>query len=251
MQKLISWNVNGLRSCLSKGFLDFFKTENADIFCLQETKMLKGQAEIDLAGYYEFWNSAEKRGYSGTAVFSKTKPLEVFYEIPDVVSNSEGRVITLEYDAYYLLCVYTPNSRRELERLGYRCEWEDVLREYAASLQKHKPVMICGDLNVAHKEIDLKNPASNHKNAGFTNEEREKMTRLLESGFVDSFRHLYPTTADAYTWWSYMFGARAKNVGWRIDYFLVSNSLAAQIEDAKIYANVLGSDHCPVGLILQ
>lgn len=248
--KLISWNVNGLRACLSKGFLDFFNSEEADIFCVQETKMQKDQADIDTPGYYQFWNSAEKKGYSGTAVFTKTEPLSVHLGLGIEEHDKEGRVITLEFDDFYLINVYAPNSQRGLTRLEYRMTWEDVFREYINKLNTIKPVIICGDLNVAHNEIDIKNPKANNKNAGFTPEERDKLTELLQNGLTDSFRKVYPDKVNAYTWWSYMFNARANNAGWRIDYFLVSKSYADNIKDALIFSDVLGSDHCPVGLIL-
>ena len=249
--KLISWNVNGLRACMNKGFQDFLANSEADIFCVQETKMQKGQAEFDFSGYEEYWNSAEKKGYSGTAIFTKIKPLSVSYDIGIAEHDQEGRVITAEFDDFYLVNVYTPNSQRELARLDYRMQWEDAFRSYIKQLDEKKPVIICGDLNVAHKEIDLKNFKTNHKNAGFTDEERAKMTELLEAGFTDSFRHLYPDKEGIYTWWSYMFKAREKNAGWRIDYFVVSNRLADRIADSLIYTDIMGSDHCPVGLILK
>ncbi|MBQ2696536.1 MAG: exodeoxyribonuclease III [Clostridia bacterium] len=249
--KLISWNVNGLRACLTKGFLDFFEKEQADIFCVQETKMQEGQAEIQLAGYEQFWNSAEKKGYSGTAVFTKIKPISVQYDIGIEAHSHEGRTITLEFEDFYLVNCYTPNAQQELARLSYRMEWEKDFRAYIKSLSTKKPVILCGDLNVAHQEIDLKNPKTNRKNPGFTDEERGQMTELLSSGFTDSFRFLYPDKTEAYSWWSYRFQARAKNAGWRIDYFIVSNSLQDKISDSLIYSDVLGSDHCPVGLILK
>lgn len=249
--KLISWNVNGLRAVLKKGFEDFFNEINADIFCIQETKMQEGQAEINFDGYYQFWNSAEKKGYSGTAIFSKIKPQNVTYGIGIEEHDKEGRVITLEFEKFYLVNCYTPNSKRGLERLDYRMIWEDEFRKYLIKLNKIKPVILCGDLNVAHKEIDLKNPKTNRKNAGFTDEERNKMTELLSSNFIDTFRYLYPDKQDAYTWWSYMGNARAKNIGWRIDYFIVSNDIKDKIKDAKIYDNVFGSDHCPVELLIK
>lgn len=249
--KLISWNVNGLRACMNKGFQDFLANSEADIFCVQETKMQKGQAEFDFSGYEEYWNSAEKKGYSGTAIFTKIKPLSVSYDIGVAEHDQEGRVITAEFDDFYLVNVYTPNSQRELARLDYRMQWEDAFRSYIKQLDEKKPVIICGDLNVAHKEIDLKNFKTNHKNAGFTDEERAKMTELLEAGFTDSFRYLYPDKEGIYTWWSYMFKAREKNAGWRIDYFVVSNRLADRISDSLIYTDIMGSDHCPVGLILK
>ena len=249
--KLISWNVNGLRACMNKGFQDFLANSEADIFCVQETKMQKGQAEFDFPGYEEYWNSAEKKGYAGTAIFTKIKPLSVSYDMGIVEHDQEGRVITAEFDDFYLINVYTPNSQRELARLDYRMQWEDAFRAYVKQLDEKKPVIICGDLNVAHKEIDLKNYKTNHKNAGFTDEERAKMTELLEAGFIDSFRHLYPDKEGIYTWWSYMFKAREKNAGWRIDYFIVSDRLADRISDSLIYTDIMGSDHCPVGLILK
>lgn len=249
--KLISWNVNGLRACMNKGFQDFLANSEAVIFCVQETKMQKGQAEFDFSGYEEYWNSAEKKGYSGTAIFTKIKPLSVSYDIGIAEHDQEGRVITAEFDDFYLVNVYTPNSQRELARLDYRMQWEDAFRSYIKQLDEKKPVIICGDLNVAHKEIDLKNFKTNHKNAGFTDEERAKMTELLEAGFTDSFRYLYPDKEGIYTWWSYMFKAREKNAGWRIDYFVVSNRLADRIADSLIYTDIMGSDHCPVGLILK
>lgn len=248
--KLISWNVNGIRACLNKGFLDFFNKENADIFCIQETKMQEGQIELKLEGYYQYWNSAEKKGYSGTAIFTKVKPLKVFYGMGIEEHDKEGRVITLEFDKFYMVNVYTPNSKRELERLEYRMVWEDEFRKYLLKLNETKPVIMCGDLNVAHEEIDLKNPKTNKGNAGFTNEEREKMTELLNAGFIDSYRYLYPEKIE-YSWWSYMGHAREKNVGWRIDYFIVSNDFRENIKDATIYTEILGSDHCPVGLEIK
>ena len=249
--KLISWNVNGIRACLNKGVLDFFNEEKADIFCIQETKMQEGQAELKLEGYYQYWNSAEKKGYSGTAIFTKIKPLNVSYGIGIEEHDKEGRVITLEFDKFYMVNVYTPNSKRELERLEYRMVWEDEFRKYLLKLNETKPVIMCGDLNVAHKEIDLKNPKTNRHNAGFTDEERNKMTELLNSGFTDSFRYLYPEKENIYSWWSYMFHAREKNAGWRIDYFIVSKLIETKIKEAKIYTEILGSDHCPVGLEIK
>lgn len=247
--KLVSWNVNGLRACLNKGFLDFFNTADADIFCIQETKMQQGQADLALNGYQEFWNSADKKGYSGTAVFTRQEPLSVSYNMQG--HTTEGRMITLEFGGFYLVNVYTPNAQRELARLSYRMEWEDAFRNYLLSLDKKKPVIVCGDMNVAHQEIDLKNPKTNRKNAGFSDEERGKMTELLDSGFTDSFRYLYPDLQGAYTWWSYMFQARTKDAGWRIDYFLVSDRIKDKIEDAVIDKTIMGSDHCPVELILN
>ena len=246
--KLVSWNVNGIRACLNKGFNDFFKEVNADIFCIQETKCQEGQVDLEYDGYESFWNSAEKKGYSGTAVFTKIKPLSVKYGIGIEEHDKEGRVITLEFENFYLVNIYTPNSKRELERLDYRQIWEDEIRKYLMNLNKTKPVIMCGDLNVAHKEIDLKNPKTNTHNAGFTIEERNKMTELLDAGFVDTFRYLYPDKKNAYSWWSYMRKAREKNVGWRIDYFIVSNNIKEKIKEASIYSEVMGSDHCPVGL---
>ena len=246
--KLISWNVNGIRACLNKGFADFFKTINADIFCIQETKCQPGQVDLEFDGYTSFWNSAEKKGYSGTAIFTKIKPLNVQFGIGIEEHDKEGRVITLEFEKFFLVDIYTPNSKRELERLDYRQVWEDEIRKYLVNLKNIKPVIMCGDLNVAHKEIDLKNPKTNRRNAGFTDEERSKMTELLDAGFIDSFRSIYPDKIDAYTWWSYMGHAREKNVGWRIDYFITSEDLKNKIKDAMIFSDVMGSDHCPVGL---
>ena len=246
--KLISWNVNGLRACLGKGFMDYFTAESADFFCLQETKMQPGQAEIPAEGYHDYWNSAEKKGYSGTAILAKAAPLSVSYGIGSELHDHEGRVITLEYENFYLVTVYTPNSQRELTRIMYRMCWEEDFRMYLKKLDAVKPVIICGDMNVAHKEIDLKNPKTNTHNAGFTPQERACMTKLLESGFVDTFRYLYPGVTGAYSWWSYMFQARAKNAGWRIDYFLVSERIKDKITAARIDAHVTGSDHCPVVL---
>lgn len=248
--KLISWNVNGLRSCLNKGFVDFFEKTKADVFCIQETKMQPDQAELTLAGYRQYWNSAQKKGYSGTAVFSRAEPLSVRYGIGIPEHDTEGRCITLEFPDYTLVTVYAPNSQRELARLSYRMQWEDAFREYLTGLDAQKPVIVCGDMNVAHEAIDLKNPKSNLRNAGFTEEEREKMNLLLESGFTDSFRWLYPDTI-AYSWWSYLFHAREKNTGWRIDYFLVSDRLRERVEDSSILTDVMGSDHCPVELVLR
>lgn len=247
--KLISWNVNGLRACITKGFSLFFKSIDADIFCIQETKMQEEQAkEIEYEGYYKYMNSAEKKGYSGTAIFTKIMPINVSYGIGIEEHDKEGRVITIEFDKFFLVNCYTPNSKRELERLAYRKIWEDEFRNYLIKLDKVKPVILCGDLNVAHKEIDLKNPSTNHHNAGFTDEEREKMTKLLESNFTDTFRYLYPDKKDAYSWWSYMLKSRERNIGWRIDYFIVSNSIRDEIKDAIIHSEVLGSDHCPIEL---
>ncbi len=250
--RLISWNVNGLRAVINKGFKDFFDKESADIFCIQETKMQEDQIDISIneifKNYNSYWNSAEKKGYSGTAVFTKQKPLNVSYGIGIEEHDKEGRVITLEFENFYLVNCYTPNSKRELERLDYRQEWENEIRNYLTNLDKKKPVIYCGDLNVAHKEIDLKNPKTNRRSAGFTDEERNKMTELLDSGFTDTFRYLYPDKEDAYTWWSYMFKAREKNVGWRIDYFIVSKSIEKKIKESYIFSEVMGSDHCPVGI---
>ena len=246
--KLISWNVNGIRACLGKGFSDFFENINADIFCIQETKCQEGQVDLEYEGYKSFWNSAEKRGYSGTAIFTKINPINVKYGIGIEEHDKEGRIITLEFDKFYLVNNYTPNSKRELERLDYRQIWEDEIRKYLLNLNKTKPIIMCGDLNVAHKEIDLKNPKTNTHNAGFTIEERNKMTELLDAGFIDSFRYLYPDKENAYSWWSYMRKAREKNVGWRIDYFIVSKDIKDKIKEASIYSDIMGSDHCPVGL---
>lgn len=245
--KFISWNVNGFRACLNKGFEEFFKNEDADFFCIQETKMQPDQADFKPDGYYQYWYSAEKKGYSGTAVFAKHEPISVWYGLDIDKHDHEGRAITLEYENFYLLCVYTPNSQRELARLDYRQEWEDDLREYIKSLDSTKPVIYCGDLNVAHNEIDLKNPKTNHHSAGFTDEERQKFTELLNAGFRDTFRTLYPEKVE-YSWWSYMFHAREKNVGWRIDYFVVSDRIMPKVKDSKIYTQIMGSDHCPVGI---
>ncbi|AVQ19272.1 MAG: exodeoxyribonuclease III [Fusobacterium mortiferum] len=244
--KLISWNVNGLRACVGKGFLDYFKEQQADIFCLQETKLQEGQIELELDGYHQYWNYAEKKGYSGTAIFTKEKPISVHYGIGIEEHDKEGRVITLEFEKFYMITVYTPNSQEKLARLDYRMKWEEDFKNYLLELDKKKPVIVCGDLNVAHKEIDLKNPKTNRKNAGFSDEEREKMTKLLESGFVDSFRYFYPNKTDIYSWWSYRFSARAKNAGWRIDYFLVSDRIKENMKGAEIHTEILGSDHCPV-----
>lgn len=249
--KLISWNVNGLRAVMNKGFMDFFNNIDADIFCVQETKLQEGQIDFSPEGYYAYWNSAVKKGYSGTAVFTKIKPINVTYGINIEEHDQEGRVIIAEYEKFYLVNCYTPNSKRELTRLDYRMKWEDDFRKYLKKLDKNKPVILCGDLNVAHNEIDLKNPSTNKHNAGFTNEEREKMTQLLDSGFVDTFRTLYPDKKDIYSWWSYMFHAREKNAGWRIDYFIVSEKIKEEIEDSKILTEIMGSDHCPVELDLR
>lgn len=248
--KLISWNVNGLRAVVNKGFMDFFNEINADVFCLQETKMQPDQLTLDLPGYHQYFNSAVRKGYSGTAVFTKIKPLQVTYDIGIEHHDQEGRVITCEYEDFFLVTVYTPNSQSELARLDYRMQWEDDFLQYLKKLEQVKPVVVCGDLNVAHKEIDLKNPSSNRNSAGFTDEERNKFTQLLDNGFTDTYRYLYPDVRDAYTWWSYMNFARKNNAGWRIDYFVVSEALNEHIVDAMIYPEVMGSDHCPVGLIL-
>jgi exodeoxyribonuclease III len=249
--KLVSWNVNGIRACVKKGFLDYFQKVNADIFCIQETKLQENQIELDLEGYHQFWNYAERKGYSGTAVFTKEKPLTVSYGIELEVPDNEGRVITLEYDEFYLVNVYTPNSKRDLTRLDYRLIWEDAMIKHLANLNKYKPVIFCGDLNVAYKEIDLKNPKSNMGNSGFTVEERGKMTDLLGAGFIDSFRYFYPEQTDAYTWWSYMSKVRERNIGWRIDYFIVSETLDKKLKDANIHSDILGSDHCPIVLEIE
>ena len=249
--KFISWNVNGIRACREKGFMDFFKEIDADFFCLQETKLQEGQIELDLPGYEQYWNYAEKKGYSGTAIFTKHKPISVQYGIGVEEHDHEGRVITLEYDNFYMITVYVPNSQDGLARLDYRMRWEDDFLAYIKKLEESKPVVYCGDLNVAHKEIDLKNPKTNRKNAGFTDEERSCFTHLLESGFIDTFRHFYPDMTGIYSWWSYRFQSRAKNAGWRIDYFVVSEALKDRLVDAGIHTQVLGSDHCPVELILR
>ena len=249
--KFISWNVNGLRACVGKGFQDFFDRESADFFCLQETKLQTGQISMELPGYSQYWNYAEKKGYSGTAIFAKEPPLSVSLGLGNPELDTEGRLITLEYPAFYLVTCYTPNAQRGLARLDHRMKWESAFRKYLSGLDEKKPVIVCGDLNVAHKEIDLKNPGSNRGNAGFSDEERQCFTDLLDAGFTDTFRFLEPETTGAYTWWSYMFNARANNAGWRIDYFLVSNRIRDKIVAAPIYADVLGSDHCPVGLSLN
>lgn len=246
--KLISWNVNGLRACFNKGFEDFFRAVDADAFCLQETKLQEGQIDFAPEGYHCFWNYAEKKGYSGTAIFTKREPIGVTYGMGIEEHDKEGRVITLEFEDYYLITVYVPNSQRELTRLDYRMTWEDAFLNYINELDKKKPVIYCGDLNVAHREIDLKNPKTNRRNAGFTDEERGKMSAVLDAGYTDTFRYFYPEQADAYSWWSYMFKAREKNVGWRIDYFICSERLNDKLTDAKIHSEVLGSDHCPVEL---
>ena len=249
--KLISWNVNGLRACVGKGFLDFFKAADSDIFCLQETKLQQGQIDLDLEGYEQYWNYAVKKGYSGTAVFTKHSPLSVKYGIGKEEHDQEGRVITLEFAEFYLVNVYTPNSQRGLARLEYRMEWEADFTNYLKELDSEKPVILCGDLNVAHKEIDLKNPKNNKKNAGFSDEERAKMTELQDQGFIDTFRHFYPDKTEAYSWWSYFRNARERNSGWRIDYFVVSERLKDQLVDAQIHADIMGSDHCPVSLEIK
>ena len=251
MKKMISWNVNGLRACVGKGFLDVFHELDADIFCIQESKLQEGQIDLELPGYYQYWSYAEKKGYSGTALFSKEEPLSVSYGLGIEKHDHEGRVITAEYPDYYVVTCYTPNSQNELARLPYRMQWEDDFRQFLKKLEEKKPVVFCGDLNVAHEEIDLKNPKTNHFNPGFSDEERGKMTQLLSSGFLDSFRTLYPDKTDAYSWWSYRAQSRARNVGWRIDYFIVSERLRSRIENADILAEVMGSDHCPVLLELK
>jgi exodeoxyribonuclease-3 len=249
--KLISWNVNGLRAVMNKGFKEFFESIDADAICLQETKLQEGQIEFAPEGYYTYWNSAVKKGYSGTVIFTKAKPINVTYGIGIEEHDQEGRVITAEYEEFYLVDCYTPNSQRELTRLDYRMKWEDDFRKYLEELNQKKPVILCGDLNVAHNEIDLKNPKTNRHNAGFTYEERNKMTELLGAGFTDSFRYLYPDKTDIYSWWSYMFHAREKNAGWRIDYFIVSDSIKDKIKDSKILTEIMGSDHCPVELDIE
>lgn len=249
--KLISWNVNGLRACVKKGFLDYFKSEDADIFCLQETKLQEGQIDLDLEGYYQYWNYAEKKGYSGTAIFTKKEPLNVYYGINMEHHDKEGRVITLEFEDFYMVTVYTPNSQSELARLDYRMQWEDDFRNYLLDLSSKKGVVICGDLNVAHKEIDLKNPKTNRKNAGFTDEERDKFSTLLSSGFIDTFRYFNPDVEGIYSWWSYRFNARKNNSGWRIDYFVASKKLEERLVSANIHTEVLGSDHCPIELVIK
>lgn len=251
MMRLISWNVNGLRACMGKGFLDAFASLNADFFCLQETKLQAGQLELELPGYHQYWNYAEKKGYSGTAIFAREEPLSVRLGLGVPELDTEGRLITLEYPEFYLVTCYTPNAQRELARIDHRMAWEDAFRDYLCRLDGKKPVVICGDLNVAHQEIDLKNPASNRGNAGFSDQERGCFGRLLEAGFTDSFRHLYPDATGKYSWWSYMFNARKNNAGWRIDYFLVSDRIAGNIREASIHADIFGSDHCPVGLELD
>lgn len=249
--KFISWNVNGLRACVGKGFLEYFKQVDADIFCLQETKLQEGQIELDLEGYYQYWNYAEKKGYSGTAIFTKVKPLNVSYGINIEEHDKEGRVITLEFEDFYFVTVYIPNSQNELKRLDYRMKWEDDFRNYLINLDKTKPVIVCGDLNVAHKEIDLKNPKNNRRNAGFTDEERGKFSELLESGFIDTYRYFNPDLEGKYSWWSYRFNARKNNAGWRIDYFCASEKLKDRLVSADIHSEILGSDHCPVELVIK
>ena len=249
--KFISWNVNGLRACMQKGFEDSFKALDADIFCLQETKLQEGQHDFEPEGYYQYWNYAEKKGYSGTAIFTRKKPLSVTCGIGVEKHDHEGRIITLEFEDFYFIVVYVPNSQRELARLSYRMEWEKAFLAYILGLEAKKPVIYCGDLNVAHKEIDLKNPKTNHMNAGFTDEERACFTKVLESGYIDSFRYFYPNQKDIYSWWSYMFKSREKNAGWRIDYFVVSEKLKDRMKDAKIHTDIMGSDHCPVELDIE
>ena len=249
--KFISWNVNGIRACLTKGFMDFFNEVDADIFCLQETKVQAGQVELDLKGYHQYWNYAEKKGYSGTAIFTKKEPLSVSYGLGIEEHDKEGRVITLEFEDFYFITVYTPNSKTELERLDYRMVWEDEFRKYMQKLEETKPVIVCGDLNVAHKEIDLKNPKTNRNNAGFTDEERSKFTGLMNAGFIDTFRYFYPEQEGIYSWWSYRFKAREKNAGWRIDYFVSSGFMKERLVSAKIHTEILGSDHCPVELEIK
>lgn len=253
MTKMISWNVNGLRACVQKGFLDYFKQADADIFCIQETKLQEGQIDLkqELKGYFQYWNYAEKKGYSGVAMFTKQEPISVKYGMGIPEHDTEGRLITAEFDDYYLITCYTPNSQNELKRLDYRIEWENALRQYMEELESSKPVIICGDLNVAHEEIDLKNPKTNHKNAGFSDEERREMTTLLGKGYIDTFRHFYPDVTGEYSWWSYRFKAREKNAGWRIDYFITSDKLKDRLVSAAIHQEIMGSDHCPVELILK
>lgn len=251
MKKFISWNVNGIRACVQKGFLDSFRELDADIFCLQETKLQAGQIDLDLPGYHQYWNYAEKKGYSGTAVFTKQEPISVFLGMDKPEHDTEGRLITLEFENFYFVCCYTPNAQDGLKRIDYRMKWEDDLRDYLSSLSANKPVVYTGDLNVAHEEIDLKNPKSNRGNAGFSDEEREKFSQLLAAGFTDSFRYLYPDVEGAYSWWSYRFQARAKNAGWRIDYFVVSDYIKDKIIDSKIHPEIFGSDHCPVELLVD
>ncbi|MPM94218.1 Exodeoxyribonuclease [bioreactor metagenome] len=249
--KFISWNVNGIRACVTKGFLDYFKEVDADIFCLQETKLQEGQIDLDLDGYYQYWNYAQKKGYSGTAIFTKEKPLNVLYGMDIEEHDTEGRVITLEFEDFYFITVYTPNSQSELKRLDYRMKWEEDFKSYLKDLEKSKPVVVCGDLNVAHQEIDLKNPKTNRKNAGFTDEERNKFTQLMNEGFIDTYRYFNPNKEGVYSWWSYRFNARKNNSGWRIDYFIVSESMKDRLVSADIHCSVLGSDHCPVELVIK
>ena len=249
--KLISWNVNGLRAILGKNFMEAFNALDADVFCLQETKLQAGQHDLELPGYHQYWNYAEKKGYSGTAIFTRVEPISIRYGIGVEEHDHEGRVITLEYEDFYLVCVYVPNSQRELTRLDYRMTWEDAFLSYIKGLEQHKPVVYCGDLNVAHKPIDLKNPKSNTRNAGFTQEERDKLTAVIDAGYIDTFRHFHPDAVDCYTWWSYMFKAREKNVGWRIDYFIASEKLKDRLIGACIHPDVMGSDHCPVELVID
>ena len=249
--KLVSWNVNGIRACVQKGFMDFFNKEDADIFCIQESKMQEGQLELDMPGYYQYWNYAERKGYSGTAIFTKKEPISVQYGIGIDEHDHEGRVITLEYETFYMVTVYTPNSQTELARLDYRMRWDDDFRRYLKELDKVKPVIVCGDMNVAHEEIDLKNPKTNRNNAGFTDDERNKFTELIEAGFTDTFRDKYPTLEGIYSWWSYRFNARKNNAGWRIDYFLVSDRIKDNVADSLIRTNVMGSDHCPVEILIK
>ena len=249
--KFISWNVNGLRACVQKGFLEYFNSTDADFFCIQESKLQEGQIALDLPGYHQYWNYAEKKGYSGTAIFTRHEPISVSYGLNIPEHDTEGRVITLEYGNFYLVTCYTPNSQNELARLSYRMQWEDAFRSYLIELDQKKPVILCGDLNVAHEEIDLKNPKTHHKNAGFSDEERNKMTELLDAGFTDTFRYFYPDAENIYSWWSYRFKARAKNAGWRIDYFITSKRLDTQLKDAAIHTDIFGSDHCPIELTIN
>ena len=249
--KFISWNVNGLRACVQKGFLEYFNSTDADFFCIQESKLQEGQIALDLPGYHQYWNYAEKKGYSGTAIFTRHEPISVSYGLNIPEHDTEGRVITLEYGNFYLVTCYTPNSQNELARLSYRMQWEDAFRSYLIELDQKKPVILCGDLNVAHEEIDLKNPKTNHKNAGFSDEERNKMTELLDAGFTDTFRYFYPDAENIYSWWSYRFKARAKHAGWRIDYFITSKRLDTQLKDAAIHTDIFGSDHCPIELTIN
>ena len=249
--KFISWNVNGLRACVQKGFLEYFHSTDADFFCIQESKLQEGQIALDLPGYHQYWNYAEKKGYSGTAIFTRHEPISVSYGLNIPEHDTEGRVITLEYGNFYLVTCYTPNSQNELARLSYRMQWEDAFRSYLIELDQKKPVILCGDLNVAHEEIDLKNPKTNHKNAGFSDEERNKMTELLDAGFTDTFRYFYPDAENIYSWWSYRFKAREKNAGWRIDYFITSKRLDTQLKDAAIHTDIFGSDHCPIELTID